>query len=78
LEQPAASARPGAQPSSTIALSISLDSTGEQWAVLAKLSAGGTIRIRMALHETFWGARFGMLTDKFGIDRTLNCARTKK
>ena len=32
----------------------------------AKLCEGGTIR--MAFHETFWRARFGMLNDKFGID----------
>ncbi len=31
----------------------------------------------MALHETFWGARFGMLTDKFGIDWILNCELPK-
>ena len=29
------------------------------------LAAGGTVTV--ALHDTFWGARFGMLTDAFGI-----------
>lgn len=42
----------------------------------AKLSEGGTLR--MALHEAFWGACFGVLTDKFGIDWLLNCERAKK
>jgi len=68
--------RPPAPPSSTIALSIGLDSIEEQNRVWDKLSAGGTIR--MALHETFWGARFGMLTDKFGIDWMLICELAKK
>ncbi len=67
---------PLAPPSSTIALCIGLDGVEEQNRVWAKLSAGGTIR--MALHETFGGARFGMLTDKFGIDWMLNCELAKK
>jgi uncharacterized glyoxalase superfamily protein PhnB len=32
----------------------------------------------MALYETLWGARFSMLTDKFGVDWMLNCALAKK
>jgi len=27
----------------------------------------------MPLQDTFWGARFGMLTDKFGINWMFNC-----
>jgi PhnB protein len=29
----------------------------------------------MPLEDTFWGARFGMLTDKFGISWMLNCEK---
>lgn len=36
-----------------------------------KLSEGG--QITMPLQDTFWGARFGMITDKFGIQWMLNC-----
>jgi PhnB protein len=37
------------------------------------LSAGG--KITMPLQDTFWGARFGMLTDKFGIPWMVNCEK---
>lgn len=37
----------------------------------AALAEGG--EIRMPLEDTFWGARFGMLTDKFGIEWMINC-----
>lgn len=35
------------------------------------LAAGG--KVDMPLNDTFWGARFGMLTDKFGIRWMFNC-----
>jgi PhnB protein len=35
------------------------------------LAAGG--EVTMALHDTFWGARFGMLTDAFGVRWMFNC-----
>jgi hypothetical protein len=52
----------------TIALSIELDTIEGQDRVW---DAGRAIRL--APHEAFWGARFGMRTDKFGIDWMLNC-----
>ena len=39
------------------------------------LSAGG--RITMPLQDTFWGAKFGMLQDAYGIQWMFNC-ETKK
>ena len=36
----------------------------------AKLSEGGTVKMPMA--ETFWGAYFGMWTDKLGINWMIN------
>jgi PhnB protein len=36
-----------------------------------KLSEGGTVG--MPMQETFWAERFGMLTDKFGINWMFNC-----
>jgi PhnB protein len=39
------------------------------------LAAGG--KIDMPLNDTFWGARFGMLTDRFGIRWMFNCELKK-
>jgi PhnB protein len=39
------------------------------------LAAGG--KITMPLQDTFWGARFGMLTDAFGINWMFNCELKK-
>ena len=47
-------------------LSVAADSRDESDDLLAKLSAGGTVT--MPLETTFWGAYFGMCTDKFGIN----------
>ncbi len=35
------------------------------------LAEGGTVR--MPIQKTFWAARFGMLTDRFGIPWMVNC-----
>jgi PhnB protein len=35
------------------------------------LSAGG--KVTMPLNDTFWGARFGMLVDAFGVNWMFNC-----
>ena len=32
----------------------------------------------MPLQEQFWGATFGMLTDKFGIHWMFNCEKKKE
>ena len=37
------------------------------------LGAGGSID--MPLHDTFWGATFGMLTDRHGIHWMFNCQK---
>jgi PhnB protein len=37
------------------------------------LGAGGTVT--MPLQDTFWGARFGTLTDRFGIQWMFNCMK---
>src|SRR6478735_7561696 len=39
------------------------------------LSAGG--KVGMPLNDTFWGAKFGMLTDKFGVNWMFNCEQRK-
>ena len=35
------------------------------------LAAGGNVEVPM--QDMFWGAKFGMLTDKFGIDWMVSC-----
>lgn len=49
-----------------------LDKT-ETW--FNNLAADG--KVTMPLQEAFWGATFGMLTDKFGINWMFNCEMKK-
>lgn len=46
-------------------ISITADSEDEAKKLFNGLSAGG--HVQMPLEKAFWGALFGMLTDKFGI-----------
>ena len=55
---------------SNIALSIEAESKEEAERVFNGLSAGG--KVTMPLGETFWGAYFGMFSDKFGIRWMVN------
>ena len=45
-------------------ISINADSTKSADNYFSKLSAGG--KVTMPLQKQFWGAKFGMLVDKFG------------
>ena len=56
-----------------ITLNISLTDENEQTRIFNALAEGGTIT--MPLADQFWGARFGMLTDKFGFHWMLNCQK---
>ena len=51
-------------------LSLDFNSVEEEEKIYIALSEGG--RQTMPLADTFWGARFGMLTDKFGINWMFN------
>ena len=53
-----------------VQLSINLDGAQEQESIFQRLSEGG--EVLMPLGETFWGAAFGMLTDRFGVRWMLN------
>lgn len=46
-------------------VSIACDSREEQERIFSALSSGGTVS--MPLQDTFWGAHFGMLDDRFGV-----------
>ena len=59
-----------ASESNKITLNIAFDDADEQENVFDALSHNG--EISMALNETFWGARFGIVKDQFGISWMLN------
>lgn len=53
-----------------ISLSLNFSNEEDQKKVFENLSAGGNVT--MPLQDTFWGATFGMCTDKFGINWMFN------
>lgn len=59
-----------AQAGTNVAISINTDSEDEATKLFNGLSAGG--KVTMPLEKTFWGAFFGMFTDKFGIHWMVN------
>jgi PhnB protein len=59
----------------SMSLSIHCGSEEEINSLFGKLSVGG--KVKQPLADQFWGATFGMLTDKFGIDWMLNYAKPK-
>jgi len=63
------------QAGNNISLTLDTDSIVQTETLFNKLSEGG--KIIMPLQDTFWSAKFGMFTDKFGINWMLNC-ETKK
>lgn len=69
---------PGRETSNGNNISLSLNFTDVPSIdkIFAALSDGATIT--MELQDTFWGARFGMLTDKFGINWMFNHDKEQK
>jgi PhnB protein len=64
------------RPSSGISgcsISLNVDSIAEAERVFKALSDQGSIQ--MPLEATFWAARFGMLTDRFGVSWMVNCEK---
>lgn len=53
-----------------VGVSIDCESEAELREIFAKLEQGG--EVFMAPEEMFWGAVFGMVTDKYGIEWMLN------
>lgn len=58
------------QQGNNFSISVTLESVQEIDKVFAALSEKG--KVTMPLQETFWAARFGMLTDRFGINWMCN------
>ncbi|MEO6583367.1 MAG: VOC family protein [Ferruginibacter sp.] len=57
-------------PGSNISLSLNFNDEESINTTFEALAEGG--KITMPLENTFWNARFGMLTDKFGFNWMLN------
>lgn len=54
-----------------ISLSLNIPQIMDMERLFKALAEGGSIT--MPLQDTFWGARFGMLRDQFGINWMFNC-----
>ena len=52
-------------------LTIALSDLAEANRLFAALSQGG--QVTMPMQKQFWGATFGMFTDKFGVSWMVNC-----
>jgi PhnB protein len=61
------------EPPRGFAVSLVVDDPAEAERAFAALAEGGTVR--MAMQETFWALRFGMLVDRFGVPWMVNCMR---
>jgi PhnB protein len=53
-------------------LSLNAANVAEAERVFGQLAEGGTVT--MPLEQTFWAARFGMVTDRFGVPWMINCS----
>lgn len=61
------------KPGNSIALCLNCSSDEELYTCFDKLSTGG--QVITPLHQSFWGATYGELTDKYGILWMLNHSR---
>ena len=56
-------------------LTLNFDSEQEEEKIFRSMGEGGNVT--MPLQDTFWGSRFGMLKDKFGIGWMFSCDKKK-
>lgn len=56
-------------------ITIECDGIPEEEKLFTAFSEGG--KVTMPLQDTFWGARFGMLTDKFGVTWMFNAEQAR-
>ena len=66
---------PAVPAASNTHINLDFDDTTDMAAKFDALAQGG--KITMPLQDTFWNARFGMLTDKFNIQWMFNCELKK-
>lgn len=57
---------------SNVQVALDLDDPADLERRFDALAAGGVVTV--APHDAFWGGRFGMLIDAFGIRSIFNCA----
>ena len=55
-----------------ITLTVTLSDPADVDAKFEALSAGGTVK--MPPQDTFWGSRFAMLVDRYGVHWMIDCA----
>jgi PhnB protein len=58
-------------PGTNVYVCLDFDDASDMAKKFEALSAGGTVV--MPLNDTFWGARFGMLLDAYGVRWMFNC-----
>ncbi|HYP14943.1 MAG TPA: VOC family protein [Bryobacteraceae bacterium] len=58
------------QSGNNFSIAVHCETMDETQKLFTTLSEGGNVT--MPLQDTFWGAHFGMLTDKFGVNWMLN------
>jgi PhnB protein len=56
-----------------VGVSFNFEHENDIKAAFAKLSEGG--EVFMPLEDQFWGALYGVVTDKYGVEWMLNCAK---
>jgi PhnB protein len=60
-------------PAGNVHVILEFDDPAEETKKFEALAAGG--QITMPLADMFWGAKFGMVTDAYGISWMFNCTR---
>jgi PhnB protein len=63
-------------PGNNISLAVGSSDTAALESMFNKMAEGGNVT--MPIQETFWAERFGMLTDKFGINWMFNCDKPRE
>jgi PhnB protein len=63
------------RPGTNMSMSLSGDDDAELSGYFEKLSEGGTVREPLVAAP--WGDKFGMLTDRFGVDWMVNISATQ-
>lgn len=63
----------GYTPGNNISLALGTEDVAKAEKMFHNMSDGGTVL--MPMQETFWAERFGMLTDKFGVNWLFNCEK---
>jgi PhnB protein len=58
-------------PEGNVHVCLDFDDPADMTKKFEALSAGGNVT--MPLQDTFWGAKFGMLTDAYGVRWMFNC-----